>query len=84
MVIAEKDYQSQASNMRLDAPPVNSEHLRDFGAHQISLSFLGQPRARSDEIEPPLHVMPALVAGIHVFVAAFQRERRGWPGQARP
>jgi hypothetical protein len=29
-------------------------------------------------------VMPALVAGIHVFLADFQLERRGWPGQARP
>src|SRR6266478_1585970 len=29
-------------------------------------------------------VMPALVAGIHVFLAGVQRERRGWPGQARP
>jgi hypothetical protein len=29
-------------------------------------------------------VMPALVAGIHVFLAGFQLKRRGWPGQARP
>jgi hypothetical protein len=29
-----------------------------------------------------LVVMPALVAGIHVFL--FQYPRRGWPGQARP
>src|SRR5215470_9772083 len=29
-------------------------------------------------------VMPALVAGIHVFLAATQQARRGWPGQARP
>jgi hypothetical protein len=28
-------------------------------------------------------VMPALVAGIHVFATAKQA-RRGWPGQARP
>jgi len=28
--------------------------------------------------------MPALVAGIHVFLAASQQARRGWPGQARP
>jgi hypothetical protein len=27
--------------------------------------------------------MPALVAGIHVFLAGLQQERRGWPGQAR-
>jgi len=27
--------------------------------------------------------MPALVAGIHVFLAASQQARRGWPGQAR-
>jgi len=27
--------------------------------------------------------MPALVAGIHVLIASV-RERRGWPGQARP
>jgi hypothetical protein len=26
-------------------------------------------------------VMPALVAGIHVFAT---KEKRGWPGQARP
>jgi hypothetical protein len=29
-------------------------------------------------------VMPALVAGIHIFLADFQLERRGWPGRARP
>jgi hypothetical protein len=29
-------------------------------------------------------VMPALVAGIHVFLADMQQVRRGWPGQARP
>jgi hypothetical protein len=29
-------------------------------------------------------VMPALVAGIHVFLAVPQQTRRGWPGQARP
>jgi hypothetical protein len=29
-------------------------------------------------------VMPALVAGIHVLLAATQEARRGWPGQARP
>jgi len=29
-------------------------------------------------------VMPALVAGIHVFLAEHQQARRGWPGQARP
>src|SRR5712671_2320713 len=28
-------------------------------------------------------VMPALVAGIHVFPASLQLKRRGWPGQAR-
>jgi len=28
--------------------------------------------------------MPALVAGIHVFLAALQQARRRWPGQARP
>ena len=28
-------------------------------------------------------VMPGLVPGIHVFATAM-RERRGWPGQARP
>jgi hypothetical protein len=28
-------------------------------------------------------VMPALVAGIHAFLAAGQQARRGWPGQAR-
>jgi hypothetical protein len=27
-------------------------------------------------------VMPALVAGIHVF--KHRQQRRGWPGQARP
>jgi len=27
--------------------------------------------------------MPGLVQGIHVFRSR-QRERRGWPGQARP
>jgi len=27
--------------------------------------------------------MPGLVPGIHVFKAR-QRQRRGWPGQARP
>jgi hypothetical protein len=27
-------------------------------------------------------VMPALVAGIHVFLAALQQARRRWPGQA--
>ena len=26
----------------------------------------------------------ALVAGIHVFLAAVRQARRGWPGQARP
>src|SRR5712671_6857415 len=25
---------------------------------------------------------PGIVAGIHAFLAGFQRERRGWPGQA--
>jgi len=29
-------------------------------------------------------VMPALVAGIHVFLAAPQQARRRWPGHARP
>jgi hypothetical protein len=29
-------------------------------------------------------VMPALVAGIHAFLAAPGRVRRGWPGRARP
>ncbi len=29
-------------------------------------------------------VMPALVAGIHVFLAAPQQARRRWPGRARP
>jgi hypothetical protein len=29
-------------------------------------------------------VMPALVAGIHVFLTAPQQARRRWPGQARP
>src|SRR5207302_698731 len=29
-------------------------------------------------------VVPAPVAGIHVFLAGLQRARRGWPGQARP
>jgi hypothetical protein len=31
---------------------------------------------------PPLFVMPALVAGIHVFTA-FQEDRRRWPRQAQ-
>ena len=31
----------------------------------------------------PSAVMPALVAGIHVFKAC-SKERRGWPEQARP
>jgi len=29
-------------------------------------------------------IMPALVAGIHVFLAPPKQARRGWPGQARP
>jgi hypothetical protein len=29
-------------------------------------------------------VMPALVAGIHVFIDPIATRRRGWPGQARP
>jgi len=29
-------------------------------------------------------VMPAPVAGIHVFLFLSQQARRGWPGQARP
>jgi len=33
-------------------------------------------------MESPSAVMPALVAGIHVFLAWSQWERRGWPGQA--
>jgi hypothetical protein len=33
-----------------------------------------------DELE---FVMPGLVPGIHVFIFA-NKERRGWPGQARP
>jgi len=40
--------------------------------------------SRSDEIESPSSVMPALVAGTHVFFAEIQQARRGWPGQARP
>jgi len=28
--------------------------------------------------------MPGLVPGIHVLAALVTRERRGWPGQARP
>src|SRR5215468_8065918 len=30
------------------------------------------------------YVMPALVAGIHVFLAGSPLKRRAWPGQARP
>ena len=47
-------------------------------------------RARSAEIDSLSHVMPVpgldpgIVAGIHVFLAGRQQERRGWPGQARP
>ena len=38
-----------------------------------------------DEFEITLTcVMPALVAGIHVLLAAVLEGRRGWPGQARP
>ena len=29
-------------------------------------------------------VMPGIVLGIHVFLSAFRKARRGWPGQARP
>jgi hypothetical protein len=37
-----------------------------------------------DAAKGPLKfVMPGLVPGIHVF-AAWQQERRGWPGRARP
>jgi hypothetical protein len=32
----------------------------------------------------PSGVMPALVAGIRVFLAGAQQESRGWPGQAWP
>ena len=35
-------------------------------------------------LKHPLPVMPAVVAGIHVFLAKPQQGRRGWPGQARP
>jgi len=28
--------------------------------------------------------MPALVAGIYVFLAVAEQAKRGWPGQARP
>jgi len=28
--------------------------------------------------------MPGLVPGIHVLLTASEKERRGWPGQARP
>ncbi len=40
--------------------------------------------SRSDEIESPSSVMPALVAGTHVFLVELRQARRGWPGQARP
>jgi hypothetical protein len=35
----------------------------------------------STKRDHPSGVMPALVAGIHVFLAGAQQERRGWPGK---
>src|SRR6266849_942767 len=56
----------------------------------IGLRVLAGSRADPDVKHVPVRsnhpatVMPALVAGIHVFLAELQQAKRGWPGQARP
>jgi hypothetical protein len=41
------------------------------------------PRISLRSIQTTILVMPALVAGIHVFTLRVDR-RRGWPEQVRP
>ena len=67
---------------RPDRAAIMDNPLVPFGGvdRRSKLSTEGIP-VRSDHLST---VMPALVAGIHVFLAAAQRARRGWPGQARP
>jgi hypothetical protein len=49
---------------------------------EVTQAAASHPFERKQAASSPA-VMPALVAGIHVF-ADSQRRRRGWPGQARP
>src|SRR5262249_30988020 len=53
--------------------------------HERQVAFVLRVLERiSMKRDHPLGVMPALVAGIHVFLASVRQERRRWSGQARP
>ena len=51
----------------------------DTGVRKHAVLWTAMP---GHDALPPLFVMPALVAGIHVFTA-FQEDRRRWPRQAQ-
>jgi hypothetical protein len=60
---------------------------KDLEVIGVRVHFLGPQKMDSDPIRSltplgPL-VMPAPVAGIHVLLACL-KQRRGWPGHARP
>jgi len=64
----------QASASRREASPARAMTL---AMRSPDLSFWVLPDMMA------FFVMPGLVPGIHVFIHE-GRERRGWPGQARP
>src|SRR5262245_56396535 len=70
-----------------DLPSKTTAHpapQRNRAAELCRSTLLGRWKSESvmEACRPDiLGVMPALVAGIHVFLS---HARRGWPGQARP
>ncbi len=57
----------------------------DMGVDDMGVDDMGVDDMGVDDMatKSTLVVMPALVAGIHVFLAAAQQARRGWPGHKR-
>jgi hypothetical protein len=47
------------------------------------LERISMKRDHPSGVMPVPGLDPGIVAGIHVFLAGAQQERRGWPGQAR-
>ena len=76
------DHWSDQELGRCNLPEHFFEHFLTVASLLLRLgAHLERVPIRSDHLS---RVMPALVAGIHVFLAGFQPGRRGWPGQARP
>ena len=80
-----------ASWLRLASSGGNGDALRKpgfpalvFDQRTLTLQRVPVRSNHLSRVMPAPGLDPGIVAGIHVFLADSQLERRGWPGQARP